>query len=460
MTEATLADTTPIPRRRVFAWSLWDSGSAGFNTVVVTFIFSTYLASDSFVKPAIVAAAGSDTANAALVAAKAHNATVVSTALTIAGILIALLAPLLGQRSDGTGKRKLWLAINTGVVILAMVGMVFVAPSHSYLILGAMLIALGSVVIEFANVSYNAMLVQVSTPANIGRVSSWGWSAGYFGGIVLLLLLLLLFIQSFGVTGHAGLLGLDSTIAGGVWTVRFAVLASAVWFCLLAIPLFVSVPEIPATGPAKARLSVVESYKQIGLTIGRLYRKNPQVLLFLGASAIYRDGIAAVFTFGAIIAAQVFGFTTTEVLYFAVAANVVAGVGAFLAGRFDDQLGARTIILVSLVGLVVASVAILFVGDAQAGFWACGLFLSLFVGPAQSASRSFAARVAPPGREGEIFGLYATTGRAVSFLAPLLFTVFVTLTGNTRYGAIGIAIVLAAGLVLMLRVKAEQRAID
>ncbi|RPE78172.1 MULTISPECIES: MFS transporter [unclassified Frondihabitans] len=460
MTQATLADTTPVPRRRIVSWALWDAGSAGFNTIVITFVFSTYLASNSFVSPDIVAAAGSNASNAALVAAKAHNASVVSTALTVAGLLIALLAPLLGQRSDGTGKRKLWLGVNTGIVIVVMIAMVFVAPIPSYLLLGACLLALGSVVIEFANVNYNAMLVQVSTPKNVGRVSSWGWGAGYLGGIVLLVILLVLFIQSFGVEGHAGLLGLDSSIAGGVWTVRFAILASAAWFALFAVPLFLAVPEMPPTGPARERLSVLGSYRRIGRTIAELYRKNPQVLLFLAASAVYRDGIAAVFTFGAIIAAVVFGFTPTEVLYFAVAANVVAGTGAFLAGRLDDRLGAKTIIVVCVGGLVVAAVAILFVGDGKAGFWACGLFLSLFVGPAQSSSRSFLARVTPPGREGEIFGLYATTGRAVSFLAPALFTLFVTLTGDTRFGAIGIAIVLTVGLVLMTRVHATQRAID
>lgn len=460
MTEATLADTTPIPRRRIVSWALWDVGSAGFNTIVVTFIFSTYLASNSFVSPAIVAAAGDDSTNPALVAAKAHNASVVSAALTIAGLLIALLAPLLGQRSDGTGKRKRWLGINTGIVVAAMICMVFVAPIPSYLLLGAVLLAIGSVVMEFANVNYNAMLVQVSNPKNVGRVSSWGWGAGYFGGIVLLVLLLVLFIQSFGIEGHAGLLGLDSSIAGGVWTVRFAILTSAAWFALFAVPLLLNVPEIPATGPVAARLSILESYKRIGRTIAGLYRKNPQVLLFLVASAVYRDGIAAVFTFGAIIAAQVFGFTPTEVLYFAVAANVVAGTGAFLAGRFDDRLGAKAIIVTCLTGLVIAATAILFVGDGKAGFWACGLFLSLFVGPAQSSSRSFLARVTPPGREGEIFGLYATTGRAVSFLAPALFTLFVALSGNTRFGAIGIGIVLLVGLILMTRVNATQRAID
>ena len=102
----------------------------------------------------------------------------------------------------------------------------------------------------------------------------------------------------------------------------------------------------------------------------------------------------------------------------------------------------------------------LLVGDAKTGFWIAGLFLTLFVGPVQAASRSFLARITPVGREGEIFGLYATTGRAVSFLAPGLFTLFVAMTGDTRFGIIGIVIVLLAGLGLMLPVKAKQSVID
>jgi len=175
---------------------------------------------------------------------------------------------------------------------------------------------------------------------------------------------------------------------------------------------------------------------------------------------VFRDGLAAVFTFGAIIAAQVFGFSATEVIYFAVAANVVAGIGTFLGGWLDDKLGAKKVIIGSLIGLIIAGTAVLFIGTAQAGFWVAGLFLTLFVGPVQSSSRSFLARITPVGREGEIFGLYATTGRAVSFIAPGLFSLFVLTTGDTRFGIIGIVLVLLGGLLLMLPVKPKPAVIE
>ncbi|MBF4562379.1 MFS transporter [Microbacterium sp. VKM Ac-2870] len=446
---ATGARAIAADRRGVRAWALWDWGSAAFNAVVTTFVFSTYLSSSYFIDPAIVAAAGDDDKNPALVAAKADNASLIGIALMIAGILVALLAPVLGQRSDGSGRRKLWLGINTGLVVLAMAAMFFVQGTPDYLVLGATLLAVGNVFFEFASVNYNAMLVQVSTRQTMGRVSGFGWGMGYVGGIVLLLVLLLGFI---GLSSSPGPLGI--TTEGGL-DIRLAVLASAVWFGVFAIPVLVRVPEIPAS-ERRVKVGFFRSYAVLWGTLRGLWRGNRQVLLFLLSSAVFRDGLAGVFTFGAIIAAQVFGFSSTQVLYFAVAANVVAGISTIFAGRLDDRFGPKNVILVSLIGLVVAGLAVLVIGTAQLGFWIVGLVLCMFVGPVQSASRSFLARITPEGREGEIFGLYATTGRAVSFLAPGLFALFVALSGDTRLGILGIVLILLAGLVLMLPVKTAQ----
>ncbi len=454
-----LEDDAVIPKSRVRAWALWDWGSAAFNAVVTTFVFSTYLASGLFVDPAIVAAAGDDERNPALMLAKANNATVISGALTIAGVLVAVLAPILGQRSDGSGRRKLWLGVNTGLVVLSMAAMFFVAPVPGYLYFGAALLAAGNLFFEFAGVNYNAMLVQVSNSKTVGRVSGFGWGMGYVGGIVLLVILLVLFIQSFGSDTGNGLLNVPFGTDGGAFDVRFAILLSALWFAVFALPVLFKVPEIPPRARAN-KVSFFGSYAVLFRTIRALAKKSPQVLMFLLASEIFRDGLAAVFTFGAIIAAQVFGFSPSEVIYFAVAANIVAGIGTFIGGWLDDRVGAKAIIIASLAGLVLAGTAVLFIGDAKSGFWVAGLALTLFVGPVQSSSRSFLARITPPGREGEIFGLYATTGRAVSFLAPLLFTFFVGTTGDTRFGIIGIVLVLLAGLLLMLPVKARPARIE
>ena len=178
---------------------------------------------------------------------------------------------------------------------------------------------------------------------------------------------------------------------------------------------------------------------------------------------MFRDGLAAIFTFGGVIAAGTFGFSMTEVIIFAIVGNLVAAAGAVIGGRLDDKIGPKAVILISLVGLLIAGAGVFF-SPAASGFWVFGLILCLFVGPAQSAARSYLSRLIPEGREGEMFGFFAMTGRAVSFLAPALFSLSVAiaipLVGSgqaQRYGIIGILIVLAVGLLLLLPIKTPQK---
>ncbi len=419
--------TPPVTRGRIFAWGVWDWGSAAFNAVIITFVYSVYLTD----------AVGDDlpgdiTAN-----------TWLGWSLGLAGFFIAVLAPVTGQRADAGGRRKLSLGIWTGLTVLAMIGLFWVKNDYHYLWLGLLLMGLGSIFFEFAAVSYNAMLHQVSTPMNIGRVSAFGWSMGYFGGIVLLLICYVGFIAPdvgwFGVTSQDGL------------NIRMVALFAAAWFAVFAIPVLIAVPEMPAL-PAAKRVGFFASYKVLFRDLRQLYRTSPHTVYFLGASALFRDGLAAVFTFGAVLAVTVYGINSADVLIFGVAANVVSAVGALAAGRFDDKLGPKTVIVVSLTGMLIAGGILLFVSGPTM-FWIFGLFLCLFVGPAQSSSRTFLARLAPIGREGQLFGLYATTGRAVSFLAPALFGFFTFVFGADRAGIVGILLVLGAGLLALLPVK-------
>ncbi|WP_235022428.1 MFS transporter [Amycolatopsis alkalitolerans] len=424
----TTAERAP-GRRRVLSWAFWDWGSSAFNAIVLTFVFTVYLTKAVAPDP--------DTGSAQL-----------GVGLTIAGVCIALLAPVTGQRSDAGGRRKLLLGAHTAVVVLSMAGLFFVRDSPSYLLLGIVLITVGSVFAEFATVNYNAMLVQVSSGRNVGRISGFGWSMGYFGGLIALTIVLFAFVQPdvglFGVTSQDGL------------NIRVVALFSAVWFALFALPLFLFVPEAPASGEPLRR-NFFASYVALGKRLADMWRNERQTLWFLVASALYRDGLAAIFTFGGVVAAGTFGFSSSEVVIFAIAANLTAGLGALAGGRLDDRAGPKAVIVVSLAGLIVLGAALV-VLPGKATFWVCGLALATFVGPAQSASRTFLARVVAPEREGEAFGLYATTGRAVSFLGPLMFSGFIALFGTQRAGMAGIVVVLVAGLAAVLPVRAPKGA--
>jgi UMF1 family MFS transporter len=443
MADTVTSSSPSVPKRRVAAWALWDAGSAGINAITTTFVFSRYLTSSYFQDPHL-----------SHTAATAQVTTQFGTAGIIAGVVVALIAPALGQRSDATGRRKLWLGINTAVVVLALVSLFFVEGKPSFLLYGLIMFSIGTVFYEIASVNYNAMLSQVSTPKNVGRVSGIGWASGYIAGIVLLLIVYVGLVADGSNPAVAGLLHV-STDNG--FNLRLVELVAAAWTLIFSIPVLVSVPELPRD-PNLPKVSIPGSYVLLVKHIARLWREDRNTLTFLIASAVFRDGLTGVFTYGAVIAAGSFGFSASEVLVFGIAANVVAGVSTAIVGRLDDWLGPRTVMVAALIGLVIAGLAIFFLHTGgQTVFWIGGLFLCLFVGPAQSASRSFLTRVTPAERQGEAFGLYATSGRAATFLAPLMFTAFIAIFGAQYWGMLGIVVVILVGLVLLLFVKAPTQ---
>lgn len=175
-----------------------------------------------------------------------------------------------------------------------------------------------------------------------------------------------------------------------------------------------------------------------------MWRHERGLLHFLIASAIFRDGLTAVFSFGGVIAAASYGFSQTEVVFFGLAANVIALLGTWGLSGLDDRIGPRWVIIGSLLVMIVAGVAVA-AFHTTLSFWICGLVISSQVGLVQSASRTLLARVAPEGEENETFGLYATTGRVASFIAPAMVGLCTRLFG-VDWGIVGIIVTLALGL--------------
>jgi UMF1 family MFS transporter len=441
------------PLLQTISWALWDWGTSAFSVLITTFVFARYIVSDYFIDPDVVAAykprpnvtiEGGFEERVYNAASSALTANL-GWALAIGGVVVAILAPIVGQRTDQGGRRRRWLGINTLVVIVATLAMFFVEGTPDFFILGLVLITVATVFYEMANVNYNAMLLQISTPGNVGRISGFGWGLGYLGGIVVLVIALLGFILAepywFGVTGEGGM------------NIRFIALLAAVWSAIFAIPVLLFVPENTAVDPDH-KLGIFASYAKVFRKIASLAKNAPETFYFLLASAVFRDGLVGVFTFGGILAGKVFGLSDTEVIFFAIGGNLIAGLGVFAGGILDDRFSSKGVIVGSLFGLVISGSLLFILHDGgPMVFWVFGLLLTMFVGPAQAAARSLLARLAPEGGEGELFGLYATTGRAISFITPALFAFFVTLGGADYWGILGIVAVLALGLVLMLPLR-------
>lgn len=422
-------------RPPVVPFALWDGGMSAFSSVILTFVFATYVASG-------VASEGA-VGEEAITAAQAHGSQVLTTWQSIGAVAVALLAPLLGNLADSGGARNALLRITTLATVATVALMPLVRLDSDYLTLGAVLIALAVVFSELAGVFVNSVLPEISTPENRGRISGTAWAVGYWGSIVCLGLVLVLFVMP--GTGMLGITGEDG------WNYRAIPLFVALWILLGTLPLMLRAPRHPATAPGE-RWSPWQGYASIIRRVLRAVKEEPVMLQYLVASAIYRDGLGAVFSIAGVLAANAYGFGAVEIIVFGIAANLVAGVGVFLGGRVDDRVGPRPVIIAGCAGIIVLGLVVL-AFEPTIVFWVAGLAICLFVGPVQSASRNLLTRLSLPGRETENFGLYATTGRALGFLGTAAFAATVALSGETRTGILGIVIVMALGLVAFLPIR-------
>ena len=436
----TNAQTPKQAQRSMFSWALWDWAEQPYPTLMQTFIFPVYLTG--------TVAAGIKNADQML-----------GWATAIAGVLLALIAPVLGRRSDQNGRRKFWLLVNTGILIAVTASAFFVEPKPEYFLFGLVLYGIGSVIQESAFINYYAMLKGVTNERNIGKVSGFAWGLGYIGGIILLLVALVGFVLPdnplFGI-------GKENAIH-----IRTIFIFASVWILVFTIPLLLWVPEIEKKANARKE-SILASYRGVFQQLKTLRKQAPETFKFLISSAVYRDGLSGVFTFGAVLGTLAFGFDTTSIIFYGIGANIVAAIGAAIGGLLDDRFGSRAVILGSLIGLIAGAIALFLLRDlGQITYWIFGLLLTLFVGPAQASSRTFVSRFTPNGREGEVFGLYQTTGRAISFLSGTMWATSIAIAAsflgegnNTIYGIWGIVIILIVGAFLLSRVHPNPKVLD
>lgn len=419
-------------RGPIAAWALWECGSAGLSAIVSTFVFTVYLT----------------TSVGAGLPGSTSPASWLGRAAAAAGLTVALVAPGIGVWVGSPHRRQVALSVLTAGPVAAAAAMALIRDRPSYFWAGLALLAVGAACADLASIPYNAMLRPLSTPQNVGRVSGIGAAAGFLGSVLLLLLVYAGFIVGDGP--RRGLLHIP--VHDGL-NVRLAMLAAAAWFALLALPLLVIVRRLPDADEVHGGSSLLGGYRTLRLEVIEAWRTNRNLVKFLVASALFRDGISAIFGFGAVLGVKVYGISQSQVLIFGVAACTAAALGAVLGGFVDHRIGSTRVIVGSLCVVLTSALAMLVLSGPSA-FWAGGLVMLLFVGPVLASSRTLLLRLAEPGKEGVAFGLYTMTGRAAAFVAPWFFSVFVDIFGSVRAGLGGICLVLASGLVAMLGVRA------
>lgn len=416
----------PENKRALWSWALYDWANSAFFTIILTFVFAQYF-------------------SVSVIQDEVAGTRAWGNIVGIAGVVIAILAPILGAVADQSGRRKPWLISFTLLCVISSAMLWTVTPDQSQFWTAALWVGLGTLGAEFAFIFYNSMLPDLARPERTGRWSGWAWGLGYVGGIASLVVALYGFIEADGT-----FFNLDRDAAEHV---RATFVLVAGWYLVFALPAFFFIPDRPSTGlslGAATRAGLAQLKQSIAHV--RQYR---DIVRFLVARMLYTDGLATIFTFGGVYAAGTFNMSPTEVLQFAIALNVTAGLGALGFAWIDDALGGRNTILLSLVGLGCSAFAILVVDGATA-FWIWGMILGIFVGPLQSASRSHLARVAPPHLQTQMFGLFAFSGKATAFAGPLLVGWVASVTDSQRWGMSTILLFLLIGFVLMLKVPATE----
>jgi UMF1 family MFS transporter len=452
-----MADAKTYPRRAaVVSWIFFDWAAQPYFTLITTFVFSPYFVTHMASDPA-------------------SGQAMWGFATAAAGLVIALLSPVLGAIADASGRRKPWIAGFGALLVIGSSLMWFGRPGDPSVI-PALLLAYGiaTIGVEFAMVFNNAMMPSLVPPNKIGRLSGTGWATGYVGGI-LSLILVLGYLAADPATGRTlfgfmPLFGLDPVTHQGD---RITGPLTAIWFIIFVTPMFLLTPDYPAKLPVRDALH--RGLSELKGTLAEL-PKRKSMAAFLLANMIYTDGLVSLFAFGGIYAAGTFGWHTIQIGTFGILLAIAGTIGAWLGGKLDDTLGPKRVIAGSTVVLLASIIGILLVdkdsiffikvtppapggalfsGAAERAYLLLGCLIGMAGGPLQAASRSLLVRMAPKDRVAQYFGLFALTGKVTSFVGPLLIGAITAITASQKAGMAVLVLFFVAGLALLSRVREE-----
>lgn len=451
--ESSLAVTRSQANSRfgIWSWMLFDWAAQPFFTVVLTFIFGPYFVSRL--------------AQDAVIGQATWGYTV-----TISGVIIALLAPVLGSIADASGPRKPWIAFFALIKIASLLLLWLAAPG-SALWLPMLCVICATVAAEFSIVFNDSMMPRLLPPEQIGRVSNQAWALGYIGGLVALFAVLLLLAANpqSGTTllGIPALFGLDPARGEDA---RITGPLASVWYLIFILPMFVWTPD--SRSQRSLGVALRHGLGELRRTLGDL-KQRPGLVRFLIARMTYQDGVNGLLALGGTFAAGMFGWQTLEMGLYGIMLLVIAIGGCYGASWLDGRLGSKAVVVVSLVCLIVATLGIISTGPgytlfglmalspadsggpfgtaAEKAYILFGMLVGLAFGPVQASSRSYMARSVGAEEAGRYFGIYSLAGRATSFLAPLSVASLTLWADSARIGMSALVVFLVIGFVILLK---------
>ncbi len=321
--------------------------------------------------------------------------------------------------------------------------------------------AIGMIGMEFATIFTNPMLPDLGTREEVGKISGSGWAFGYVGGLIALIVMLTMFQES-AVTGRTMIgieliLGLDPAMREGT---RAVGPLTAIWFAVFMIPFFLFVRDPKPPKAPKGALR--EGLAGLARTIRGL-PKQPSLFAYLGSSMFYRDGLNGMYTFGGIYASGVLGWSITEIGIFAIIAIISGAIFAWLGGHIDARIGPKPVISFCILVLTFVAISIVLISresvylipvaaDSSAPdivFYVLGALIGAAGGVIQASSRTMMVRQANPDRMTEAFGMYALSGKATSFIAPLMIGVTTSITQSQQLGVSPLIGLFLIGLILL-----------
>lgn len=446
------------PRKRIWGWMMFDWASQPYNTLLLTFIFGPFFA-EIVIDRLTGEGLGPEAARAQAQAYWGYG-------LTTAGVLIAIMAPIMGAIADSTGRRMPWIWVFSIANVIGAAGLWYSAPGDFSIVTVLFFFGLGLIGMEFATIFTNAMLPDLGAHEDIGAISGSGWAWGYVGGVVALAIMLLFFAENDAGVTFIGLdpaLGLDASMREGTRSVGPI---TALWYAVFMIPFFLWVKE-PRADVVRG-LPIAQALAGLGRTL-RSLPKHPSMTAYLGSSMFYRDALNGMYTFGGIYALGVLDWSVVDIGVFGIMAAITGAIFAWVGGRVDRKVGPKPVILVCILVLIAVAIVIISItkttvlgmavpadsGLPDITFYICGGFIGAAGGALQSASRTMMVRQANPERMTEAFGMYALAGKATTFLAPAAIAITTDLTGSQRLGITPLIVLFTIGLILLLWVKPD-----